>query len=122
MALPAFSIMQTPSPSTTYVAPSGNTYLSTGTQPGLIFNVVAGDVASLEALGCVLILPRNEITTSGAPSASNDFTQGYSVGSLWVYISGSTYVQYGCVAMGTSPGEASWIQLSTTTPSAPTAC
>jgi hypothetical protein len=115
----AFNSMQAPSPATNYVASSGNTYVSTNTIPGIIFNVIAGDIASLQTFGCVLLLPRNQFDSGRSPTNSDDFTAGYGVGSLWTEVAGGIFTEFGCVSMGTSAGTASWVQLTTTSPTSP---
>ena len=83
---------------------------------GFIFNVNPIDVTSLGALGCRVITPFNNYNASRAPLSTDDYTKGYNLGSMWIQqiavnIAPAIYI---CTEMGSSPGEATWEELTQT--------
>src|SRR5271167_4506823 len=96
--------MLMPSASTTYTV-GANSYTSDGNK--LVYNALAADIPGLTALGGVTLAPRNNVSGS-TPTASNDYTQLYGVGSLWTYTGGTNPTVYVCTAMGPTPGTATW--------------
>ena len=91
-------------PNLSVTLPNGDTYLSDVN--GLVANVPAGDVNGLQQLGFIQINVRNNVSATTNPTASNDYTQGYGVGSMW--INATTPAFYLCTAMGSTPGNATW--------------
>ena len=61
---------------------SGASYTADGN--GVIAAVAIGDVIDLIRGGCTLLPAYNNLSAPIDPGASNDNTQGYSVGSRWV--------------------------------------
>src|ERR1700733_15243315 len=92
------------SPNMSFSCPSGSVYLSSSI--GLLTNVLFGDLNSLQSQGCTLLTPRNNVSTTRAPTSSDDYTADYGVGSEWVFVNSGTANVYVCTAMGTSPGTA----------------
>lgn len=102
-------IMYAPAPNASFSVPSGNVYQSSNTN--LIVNVVSTDVNALQAQGCVLLTPRNNVSATRAPLSTDDFTGGFGVGSQWIDVAGATPLVYVLTAMSTTPGSAIWAQV-----------
>ena len=98
-----------PQPNQVFAVPSGATYQAD--THGIIYNVASGDVAPLEAVGCIPLNARNNAAAS-APTGANDYTQLYGVGSLWE-LTVSPYTLYMCTSP-TPAGSATWEALSGT--------
>lgn len=104
-------IMLAPAANRSFVAsPSRNTYLSSNY--GLIVNVVAGDVPSLQNQGCIILNPRDNVSTVRTPLTTDDFTAGFGVGSQWNAVISGTPTLWILTAMSGSPGSATWTQVS----------
>jgi hypothetical protein len=74
--------MLAPTQSASYACPSGAIYVSD--QRGFIFSPARRDVEFLSALGCRRTSPRMEPGATRAPNPTDDETQLYGVGSIWV--------------------------------------
>ena len=101
----------TPAANETIGCPSGNVY--TSDTHSLIYNANPGDVGFLVSIGCIELNQRNNVSTA-APTAANDYTQLYGVGSLWY--DSSSGVLYVAASVGTTPGTANWLPVNSTTP------
>jgi hypothetical protein len=75
--------MLAPAPGAAYACPSGAIYVAD--QRGFIFGPAFVDVEFLSALGCRRTSPRNEPGATRGPNLTDDETQLYGVGSIWVY-------------------------------------
>lgn len=96
---------------------SGNVYVSTAY--GLIVNPVAGDIPSLQTQGCTLLTPRNQVSLVRGPASTDDFTADFGIGSQWTFINAGVPNFYICIAMGSSPGTATWTAISSISPANP---
>jgi hypothetical protein len=81
---------------------SGASYTADGN--GVIAAVAIGDVIDLIRGGCTLLPAYNNLSATIDPGASNDNTQGYSVGSRWV----NTTARRVWTCVSVAPGAASW--------------
>ena len=69
---------------------------------GVIAAAAIGDVIDLICGGCVLLPSCDNLSATSDPSASNDNTQGYTVGSLWVNT--ATRRLWTCISAATRGG------------------
>jgi len=100
-------IMLAPVAGRTYFCQSGNSYLASSY--ALIVNVAnLADEEDLLTQGCALLNPRSNVSTTRAPLGTDDFTAGYAIGSVWIYVAGGGPELYVCSAMTSTPGSATW--------------
>src|SRR5262249_53211587 len=71
---------------------------------GVIAAAAIGDVIDLIRGGCVLLPSYDNLSVTSDPSASNDNTQGYTVGSRWV----NTAARRIWICISAATGAASW--------------
>jgi hypothetical protein len=71
---------------------------------GIIAAAATGDVIDLIRGGCTLLPAYNNLLATADPGASNDNTQGYSVGSRWV----NTIARRVWTCLSAATGAASW--------------
>ncbi len=114
MQLPTIVLM--PSINAAYPCPGG-TYVSNVN--GYIFNVLATDIPTLTGVyGGVTVAPRNNTSASSNPQNTNDFTQLYGPGSLWLNTAAVTL--WMCTTMGTVSGTAVWTEVAAVAGGSPT--
>lgn len=104
-------IMLAPANNRSFSTSSGNVY--TASAIGLITNVVSTqDVNDLQAQGCIIAVPRNNVSATRNPLGTDDFTADYGVGSFWVNVTNNPPALFALSSMSTTPGSANWVALS----------
>lgn len=103
----ATQLMKAQGPYLQYQAQDGSVYTSDAS--GYIPSVDSGDVLSLISAGCLAVTMGSNLTATAAPTATDDSTKDYAVGSRWIY-AGTEYV---CVDATASA--AVWVTLSPVT-------
>lgn len=103
-----------PTPFTVVICPSGNAYVAD--QYGLVYQPASADITFLTTIAGGIEFNQRNNTSTTAPTASDDYTEFYGVGSLWAVVTsgGAVVGLYICANPGTSPGTATWSLASTT--------
>ncbi len=101
--------MLCPAVQTQYVAKNGDSYTSNA--QAIIKSVTGTDALDMVSLGCKSVAPALTVSAATDPTTTNDNTQGFSLGSLWLDQTGPTF----WTATDVTTNAAVWTQLGATT-------
>lgn len=106
---PVVYVLQSPRLNFSMSVPSGNVYVSNS--HGLILTNAVNDISDLTAQGCVQLDPRNNFVGTANPVPTNDFTEGFNIGSIWYNT--ANHLIFVLSSMTSSAGSAVWSNIVT---------